>query len=315
MCAPAWPTLSAAALIAALIAILVAACTTTPLAPIPQPLPVTLAWASQADPAGGAFLGLKGRENLVGGFDDLDFQAGLRVTHVVENSPAAKAGCRVGDVLLAFDGHRTNDPGELEALVVANRPGNRIVLEVQRGDTVFEVPVELEAPAGAEALAPQDSALATHRLDPARSRGAWRTGMGGAVLVASADRAPFPRAGIPVGSVVRAIDGEEVLSDRALIRCLEGRAPGAVVEARFLGPDGEERSARVTLQDQPTKVTRISLPVLFTYDADVEGQATSFVLLDLWFLSLFRYERSGEERRWRFLRFFEFSTGVGELSE
>ena len=297
-------------------------CTTTPLAPVPHPLPETLAWASEPDANGaneangasGAYLGLKTRENLVGGFDELDFRPGLYVTRVVENSPAARAGCRAGDVLLSLDAHATDDPASLETLLADGTPGARALLEVQRGDTVFEVPVVLGA-LGEGATGSTDAARVKHRLDPARSRAAWLTGRGGAVLVASHEDAPFPRAGIEVGSVVRAVDGEEVLSDRALIRRLERYEPGAKVAVDYVTPQGEERRARVTLQDQPTKVTRVSLPVLFTYDADVEGERTSFVLIDLWILSLFRFERRGEERLWRFLRFIEFSSGVGELTE
>ncbi len=290
--------------------LLLAGCTVTPTRPIPAPLPEAEDWASVAE-GQGAFLGLKTRENLAGGFDALDFQPGLRVTQVVERSPAALAGCEPGDVLLSFGGRATDDPETLEALLAETKAETKVLLEVQRGDTVFEVSVLLGerdggGPSGAEPV---------RRLDPARSRAGWRTDRGGARLVASHEDAPFPAAGVPLGSLVTALDGEPVGSARSLIRALEQRAPGSRVEVAFQDPEGAERTSTVTLQDQPTQVTRFSIPILMTYDADVEGERTSFVLLDLWLLSLLRYEREGEERRWRFLRFFQFSTGVGELTE
>ncbi len=64
-----------------------------------------------------------------------------------------------------------------------------------------------------------------------------------------------------------------------------------------------------------SRITEFNIPIVVGYDADAEGSQASFVLLDFWVISLFRYEREGEERHYRFLRFFRFSTGVGDLSE
>ena len=289
---------------------LTTACSTTPIAPVPQPLPETLAWAAGGEEGAGAFLGLQTRENLSGSFDELDFQAGVRVTRVVENSPAAEAGLRTGDVVRSLAGHPTNDPASLEALLRDAAPGES-ALVVQRGDTVFEVPVVLREALGRRSAAAEPVC----RLDPARSRAGWLTGRGGVVLVSSHPGAPFPKAGVEVGSVVLAVDGAPMRSDRELIRALQRREPGARVDVDFRDPGGEERRARVALQDQPRELTRLSIPILLGYHADLARDETSLVVLDLWLFSLMRYERSGEERSWRFLRFFRFATGVGELTE
>ena len=58
-----------------------------------------------------------------------------------------------------------------------------------------------------------------------------------------------------------------------------------------------------------------SVPILFTYAGEVDESETRFVLIDLWFISLFRFRRDGGERTYKILRFFTWSTGVGELSE
>ena len=288
-----------------------AACTSSPLAPIPEPLPEALSWAA-GEAGGGAFLGLRTRENDSGSLDALFFRPGVRVTEVLESSPAAAAGFRVGDVVRAFAGHEVNDPAALDNLLEATAAGPEPVeVLVQRDDSVFAVPVVLRR-AGVDV---EGTARLVHRLDPARSRAAWRTGRGGAVLVSSDDDAPFPRAGVPVGSVVTAVDGREVLSARALLRELQVRAPGDEVDVTFSDSAGASRTAAVTLQEQPTRMTGLSIPILLGYHADAEGESTSFVLLDLWLLSLFRYEREGHEQEWRILRFLRFSRGVGELAE
>ena len=259
----------------------------------------------------GAFLGLKTRENDSGTLDELFFRPGVRVTQVVENSPAAAAELRIGDVVLAFDEHELNDPDALDALLREASAGARVSVRVQRGDTVFEVPVRLQSTGGE----PAGEARLAIRLDPSRSRAGWASGRGGAVLVSSDEDAPFPRAGIPVGSVVRAVDGREILSARALIRHLQTRNPGDEIEVELTDPDGVDRVVKVTLQEQPTRLTRFAFPILVHYDADAEGESTSFTLIDLWIISLFHYEREGHEREWKLLRFISWSTGKGELAE
>jgi predicted metalloprotease with PDZ domain len=289
------------------------ACTTSPIAPIPPPLPETMAWATGGSAGGGGFLGLKTRENVGRSFEDLGSAAGIRVSRVVENSPAAEAGFEVGDVILAFGEHATDDPGTLDALVEAGHPKTEVALSVQRGDTVFEVPVTLGAlgTQGSAAVEPE----VIHRLDPARSRAGWVTGHEGVVLVTSVPEGPFPRAGVPVKSVVHAIDGVEVFSDRALIRRLQECAPGDKVEVAFVDPKGEARVETVVLQDQKTKVTKAKIPIIYDFEADTAGERKYFSVLNLWIIWLFRYERSGAERHYSILRFFRFSTGVGELSQ
>ena len=259
------------------------ACVTSPIEPIPEPLPETLEWATERTAGAGAFLGLKTRENDSGSLDELFFRPGVRVTQVVENSPAAEAGFRIGDVVLAFDGHDLNDPDALDTLLREASAGARASVRVQRGDAVFEVPVRLH-PAGGE---PAGEARLAYRLDPSRSRASWATGHGGAVLVSSDEDAPFPRAGVPVGSVIRTVDGREILSARSLIRLLQAREPGEDVDVEVTDPDGVERVMTVALQEQPTRLTRFSFPILVHFDADPEGESTSFTLIDLWIISLF----------------------------
>ena len=153
------------------------------------------------------------------------------------------------------------------------------------------------------------------RKDPARSLAGWKGGGGGVRLVSSDEQGPFPEAGIPVGSIVYTVDGREVLSARGLIRTLGSYEPGARVEVGFSEGTGGRKSATVRLHAEERLVTDFSIPILSHFSRDLERDRVSFVLVDLWFLSIFRYERDGKEKRYRFLRFFQFSSGEGKLSE
>ena len=285
------------------------ACSVAPTRPIPDPLPEVLEWAREAQEGGEAYLGLEVRENDSGSLEALAFEPGVRITSVAPDSPAALAGFAIGDVLLAWDDVSVDDPGTLDALL-SDGPATP-TLRVRRGDSVFELEVELRATAAGSA----EPARLVWRSDPARSRAGWLAGRDGVVLVTSDPGGPFVDAGVEVGSVVTAIDGEAVRSERALIRELQARDPGAKVEIDFVDAAGEPRTKKVKLYAAPSRVTEATLPVVAGYRSSVDGSETSFYLIDLWFISLFKYRREGKERHWSFLRFFTFSRGVGVLTE
>ena len=93
------------------------------------------------------------------------------------------------------------------------------------------------------------------------------------------------------------------------------RVEGAVRYRVYRTNRPDEDKSEVRLLSEGRRTTRFSVPILMTYDAPADGATTNFVLLDLWLVSLLRYARDGGERRWRILRFFEWSSGVGELDE
>lgn len=288
-----------------------AGCVTAPARTIPDPLPEVLEWALPLR-ADTAHVGLVLEENASGSLEDLSFGAGLRVAAVEPNSPAAAAGFAAGDVVLAVAGREVFAPQDVTALVASAGAGGTLPFEVQRGDTVFEVPLVVAA--AAQTGAPSRPLF---HLDPARTRAAFGdadgASGGGAVVVARADDGPL--GDVPVGARVQALDGAAVLSGRGLVRALLARAPGDEVVLGGVDAQGAARTWEVELLDQGRVLTRASLPILFTFDQDLEADRSSFVLIDLWIVSLLRRERDGNETRWRVLRFIEWSTGVGELGE
>lgn len=59
--------------------------------------------------------------------------AGLVVTYVAEDSPAAKAGLQKNDVLLEMEGQSLMVPAQLQKLVQARKVGDKVTLKLLRG--------------------------------------------------------------------------------------------------------------------------------------------------------------------------------------
>jgi S1-C subfamily serine protease len=58
---------------------------------------------------------------------------GARIVEVAARAPAARAGLRAGDVIVAVRGRRVRGPDALAALIADRRPGGRVVVEYLRG--------------------------------------------------------------------------------------------------------------------------------------------------------------------------------------
>jgi serine protease Do len=69
---------------------------------------------------------------------------GAIVTQVEPNSPSAKAGLKVGDLITGLDGHEVSDAGQLQVVVGQTRPGTTVKLQVLRDGKSMDLPVTLE---------------------------------------------------------------------------------------------------------------------------------------------------------------------------
>ena len=77
-------------------------------------------------------------------FDDSTASGGV-VTQVDPDSPGAKAGLQIGDVITQIDGQKVSDAGELQVVVGQKQPGTKINLTVLRNGKSMTIPVTLEA--------------------------------------------------------------------------------------------------------------------------------------------------------------------------
>ncbi|MBI2832472.1 MAG: PDZ domain-containing protein [Chloroflexi bacterium] len=72
----------------------------------------------------------------VSAYYHLQVDAGALVTEVATNSPAERAGLKVGDVIIGYSGERLENGESLLGLMMACPPGDNISLEIWRGGGV-----------------------------------------------------------------------------------------------------------------------------------------------------------------------------------
>jgi serine protease DegQ len=89
------------------------------------------------------FVGIEARELTPELVDSLKLSsaAGVQIAGLVPNGPAARAGAKVGDVLLAIDGKPISNPHSMLETVAKLRPGKAVVMQLRRGSRDVDVRV------------------------------------------------------------------------------------------------------------------------------------------------------------------------------
>jgi serine protease Do len=155
-------------------------------------------------------------------FFHMDTAVGAVVTQVESDSPGAKAGLRVGDVITQIDGKEVSDAGELQVEVGQKNPGTTIHLQVMRDGKNVAVPVTLEA-MGTRDKSSQEIA------DAGKGKPRWGVGLSdmtpemheqlhapdslrGAVIQQVQPGSPADNAGLQSGDVILEVDRKPVES-------------------------------------------------------------------------------------------------------
>ena len=171
---------------------------------------------------------------------------GALVAGVAPQSPAAKAGLQVGDVLLRYDGKALDEHTPLPPLVAATPIGSTVPIEIVRDGTTKTVDVtvaKLDDPTEAT-IPPEGKArlgLALRDLSPSdRERRDLATGEG--VLVAEVvPDSPAAEAGIEPGDVILRVNRAPVASVDGL-KAAVGRLPDGKAVLLLVRPaDGTDR--------------------------------------------------------------------------
>ncbi|WP_395699601.1 Do family serine endopeptidase [Aquabacterium sp.] len=153
---------------------------------------------------------------------------GAVVAKVDAKSPAAAAGLKAGDVILAVDGETMAQAGSVSSRIGLAKPGDKVKLKVWRDHAEREITVTLgnakgddvaDAASPAAPGEPPRLGLALRPLSPQERKQAE---LDHGLLVQEA-AGPAAKAGINEGDVVIAINGKPVSSIEDLKRVLESK--------------------------------------------------------------------------------------------
>jgi Do/DeqQ family serine protease len=143
---------------------------------------------------------------------------GVLVQTVTPNSPAARAGVREGDVIVAVNGRPIVEPGALNFAVATARPGETLTLQLNRrgrGETVrarLEAPPELprvqRTVAGRNPLT--GATVANISADFIDAAGVNPLNVVEGVIVVDAGRTVAARSGFRRGDILQAVNGRPV---------------------------------------------------------------------------------------------------------
>lgn len=95
-------------------------------------------------------------------------EGGALVTTVVDDSPAAKAGVKKGDVIVGFGADVVRGPAKVTEMLRAAKPGDKVMVDVRRDGKVQKLTVELgQRPAMAWRVRTGDNELLTEESERA----------------------------------------------------------------------------------------------------------------------------------------------------
>ncbi len=148
----------------------------------------------------------------------LERPMGAIVTHVFDQSPAARAGLRIGDVILALDGKPIENPDSFSYRFATKALGGKSKIDILRGNRRQTLDVALEPPA--ETVPRQEMVLSgpspfsgatVANLSPAVSEELSLANDERGVAVVQVKRgSPAARIGLRKGDIVRIINGVNI---------------------------------------------------------------------------------------------------------
>ncbi len=194
-------------------------------------------------------------------FYGLPDNKGALVQRVDEDTPAAKAGVRQEDVILAVDGRSVSNSTELVSAISAKRPGDTVRLDVWRYDaqakkgqklafnvTLAERRIGLEEEEGRAAPTPSPKeaesetslGITVRPVRPEMREPLEKRGIRG-VLVTDVDPASNAyREGLRPGGVITDVNGKPTPTVAEFRSVVQGIKPGDVVRVIVRSQDGDQ---------------------------------------------------------------------------
>ncbi|MDR1809976.1 MAG: Do family serine endopeptidase [Prevotella sp.] len=184
---------------------------------------------------------------------DIKVTEGVYVADFAERSPAKGAGMEQGDVIVAIDGVKVKNTGELQDLINKRRPGDKVKIQVKRKDADKTIEVTLKNSSGDTSIVKKSDALADvgaafRELSDATKQ---QYGVSFGVEVAGVDNnGKFKKEGIAKGFIILKINNQPVSTPEeaeSIIQTTANSADKVLFIAGFYPPNGRAKYYAVDL--------------------------------------------------------------------
>lgn len=170
--------------------------------------------------------------------EDLDVTEGVYVDSLMENSAAEDAGLKEGDVIFEIDGNKVATSPELQQIVALHKPGDNVIISVDRGGKRKDIEVTLKNREGNTEIVKKDKVDLLNtlgvELETISSKEAKKLDIDGGVKVAKLFAGKIRKqTNMKEGFVITKVDGNKVTSVDDIINLLKDKKGGVLIEGRY----------------------------------------------------------------------------------
>jgi serine protease Do len=148
---------------------------------------------------------------------------GILVAQVVKNSPADRAGLKVGDIIIAIEGKKLDSVRDLQFTVMKTKPGKEITLTIIREGREKKLRVKVgELPERVSGKKPryegESLGLSLRDLTPQEKA---RYGVEGVLVVGVVPGSPADHSGLRPGDIIMRVNNRKIDNVREFQRVME----------------------------------------------------------------------------------------------
>lgn len=169
--------------------------------------------------------------------------SGVLVAKVEKDSPADKAGLKVGDIILEIDGEKVPSVPKFRIAVATAKVGTSIPLKVYRDSKEQRINITLEAYPDDTVIASDTNkgsvgtGISVDSMDSTLAKRMGITDEKGVVVSKVEANSPAAKSGLKVGYIIQSVDGTEVNSPKEFSAALD--------KAKDKAEDGKVKSIRL----------------------------------------------------------------------
>ena len=187
---------------------------------------------------------------------------GIVIASLLEDGPAEKAGVARSDILLEIDGQELEGPSDLRRILDDLEPSDEVELTVLHGDELRTLSVVLGERDGRPYLGLNLCGSVPEAVPVSRAAS-------GALLTEVVSDSPAEEAGLQVGDVIVAVDGQAIDVEHSLADLIAGYKPGDRVMLEVMRPGEESREVTAKLGEHPDDEEKAYLGIQYVPSAPV----------------------------------------------